>query len=32
MSYDALGYYKILNATAETDTETLKINYREMAI
>ncbi len=31
MSYDALGYYKILNATAETDTETLKINYREMA-
>lgn len=31
MSYDALGYYRILNATPETDAETLKLNYREMA-
>ncbi len=31
MSYDALGYYRILNAAPETDAETLKLNYREMA-
>lgn len=31
MSYDALGYYRILNASPDTDAETLKLKYRDMA-